>query len=969
MSLFRRSILLLLLATATLLAQSTASLRGTVTDPSGAGVPGASVTVTGPAGLVRVAKTGSEGAYSITGLPPGTYALRIGATGFSLFESMAIELAAARATTADAKLSIAAEKQEVTVAETTQLELDPSKNAGQLVLTGQDLDMLSDDPDDLQNDLMALAGPAAGPNGGQIFVDGFSNGQLPPKDSIREVRINSNPFSAEFDRIGFGRIEILTKPGTDKLRGTIFYQMDDGALDARNPFATTKPSFLTKQFQGNLSGSLNKKTSFFLDFSDRRQDEQALVKATIVGPDFLPQPLTENVPTPNSRISVSPRIDYQLGSKITLQARYTWTRVTQDNTGAGAFNLPVEGVNNETTTQSAQLTATWVVSPQAINETRFQYTRSANSQTSTANAPTISVSGYFTGNAAEQGPQFTNQGTYELQNFTSVNKGKHFVKIGARLRVYREADFNNTNFNGMFLFSSINSYIATLQGIQQNLTFPQIVANGGGAFQYVAVAGNPLSRVDQVDVAPFIQDDWRVIPSLTLSLGMRYEAQTNIHDKGDFAPRIGVAWGLGGGQGRLRQPKLVIRGGFGLFYDRFALAQVLNAERFNGEVQQRYVVQDPQFFFTSSTDPLAFVPPGQAVTSWKIDPGLIAPRIIQSAIGVDRQLPKNITLSVNYTDSRGVHELRTVNINAPLPGTFPANPVYPMGNASPVYEYQSSGLFKQNQLTANINARLSARYSLFGYYSWGHAHSNTDGVNTFPANSYDLSNEWSRAAFDVRHRVFMGGTIAAPLGIRLNPFLVFSSAAPFNIVVGQDLNGDTVANDRPSYATAADIQKSDAAVAAGGRPFVFATPYGFLNTMPTPGETIIPRNLGNGFGSLNLNLRVSRTWGFGEPTTRPATGGGGGPRGGGGFGGGRPGGGGPPGGGPGGIFGAAASKRYNLTASVEIRNALNSVNPSAPVGTLGSPFFGEAQGITSGFGGGGTQTANRRLELQLRFTF
>ena len=156
---------------------------------------------------------------------------------------MQIELTAARATTADAKLTIAAEKQEVTVAETTHLELDPSKNAGQLVLSGQDLDMLSDDPDDLQNDLTALAGPAAGPNGGQIFVDGFSNGQLPPKDSIREIRINSNPFSAEFDHIGFGRIEILTKPGTDKLHGTIFYQTDDGALDARNPYATQQAVF------------------------------------------------------------------------------------------------------------------------------------------------------------------------------------------------------------------------------------------------------------------------------------------------------------------------------------------------------------------------------------------------------------------------------------------------------------------------------------------------------------------------------------------------------------------------------------------------------------------------------------------------------------------------------------------------------------------------------------------------------
>ena len=970
------SVLALLIAGA-LSAQAPASLRGTVTDPSGAGVPGASVTVTGPAGLVRVALTGNDGAYAITNLSPGTYTLRIAASGFSLFENTQIQLTAARALTADAKLILATEKQEVTVADTSHVDLDPSKNAGAIVISGQDLDMLSDDPDDLQNDLTALAGPAAGPNGGQIFVDGFSNGQLPPKDSIREIRINSNPFSAEFDRIGYGRIEILTKPGTDKLHGSIFFQADDGALDARNPYATLKPSFFTRQYQGTLSGSINKKTSFFIDFSDRHQDDQALIKATILGSNFLPQPLTENVPTPTSRISLSPRIDYQLNDKVTLQARYTFTRSTSDNTGVGGFNLATQGVNNATDTQSAQLIETWVVNARAINESRFQYTHSANSQTSTSDAPTISVSGYFTGNAATQGPQYTNQGSYELQNYTSLTRGAHLLKFGLRLRATREADFNNTNFNGMFLFQSLNAYSATLQGLQQNLSWAQILANGGGAFQYVVAGGTPLLNTNQVDIAPYIQDDWRVLPSVTLSLGLRYEAQTNIHDKGDFAPRIGVAWGLGGNQGRLRQPKTVIRAGFGLFYDRFALGQVLTAERFNGLVQQRYTVQNPQFF-TGDIPPLSQLAVGQPVTTYKIDPGLVAPRIIQSAIGVDRQLPKNITLSVSYYNSRGVHELRTVNINSPLPGTYPASPLYPMGNANPVYEYQSSGLFKQSQLSANINARINARYSIFGFYSLGNAHSNTDGVGTFPVNTYDQSTEWSRAQFDIRNRAVMGGSITAPFGIRLNPFLLYASAAPFNIVLAQDLNGDTITNDRPSFATPTDVANSNAAVAAGGRPFVFATPYGLLNAKPTPGEAPIPRNLGNGFGSLTINMRVSRSWGFGESTTRTGNPGGGPGGPGGPLGGGRPGGGGGGGGrgGPGGFLGGGATtRRYNLIASVEIRNLLNSVNPSAPVGTLGSPFFGEAQGISGGFGpgggggGGAAQSANRRLEMQLRFTF
>jgi hypothetical protein len=293
--------------------------------------------------------------------------------------------------------------------------------------------------------------------------------------------------------------------------------------------------------------------------------------------------------------------------------------------------------------------------------------------------------------------------------------------------------------------------------------------------------------------------------------------------------------------------------------------------------------------------------------------------------------------------------------------------VYPLGNANPVDQFASNGIFKQNQLIANVNARLNAKYTMFGFYAYGHASSNTDGVGTFPANSYDNSTEWSRAGFDIRHRFLMGGNITAPYGIRLAPMMMFNSAAPFNITSGQDLNGDGQMNDRPAFASAYSNPL-----------YVVQTPYGLLDTRPDLAkgpETILPRNYGQGFGSFNINLRVSRSWGFGEATTRPANGAGGGgggrgPGGPGGFGGGRPGGGGP--GGPGGLFGGApANRRYNLTLSVEVRNLLNAVNPGAPVGTVGSPQFGLAQGVAGGFGpgGGGTQTANRRLELQVRFNF
>jgi hypothetical protein len=251
----------------------------------------------------------------------------------------------------------------------------------------------------------------------------------------------------------------------------------------------------------------------------------------------------------------------------------------------------------------------------------------------------------------------------------------------------------------------------------------------------------------------------------------------------------------------------------------------------------------------------------------------------------------------------------------------PTSGVYPLGNANPVDLYESSGLFKQSQLVWNLNAKINGKFSMFGYYMWARASTNTDGVNTFPANSYDESNEWSRSLYEVKNRFFVGGNIELPLGIRLAPSINYYSPMPYNITIGEDVNGDGQSNDRPSYATKADNPA-----------YVVETVYGALNLRPLPGETIIPRNLGNGFDSFTINLRTSRTWGFGEAA-------------------------------------GTRAKRYNITLSVETRNLLNTVNRGAPVGVVSSPLFGEPQGLSNVGNGTVSQSANRRLQMQLRFAF
>ena len=317
----------LLILAAAASAQSTGSIRGVLTDDSGAVIPAAAISLAGN-GVQKTAQTQGDGTYSFAGLAPGAYMVRAAVAGFSLFEKQ-VTVAAGGMVQVPIQLQLTVEKQEVTVQAEAgpSVSVEPDNNATALVIKGEDLAALPDDPDDLQDALQALAGPAAGPNGGQIYVDGFSGGQLPPKESIREVRINQNPFSAEYDRLGFGRIEILTKPGSDKLRGTLFFNDSDGALNSRNPFVTNKPDYSNRMFGGNVGGPLGKRASFFLDFNRRDIQNNAIVHANWLDPMTLqPQTIDTAVVTPTVRTTIAPRLDYQLSTNNTLTARleYGW---------------------------------------------------------------------------------------------------------------------------------------------------------------------------------------------------------------------------------------------------------------------------------------------------------------------------------------------------------------------------------------------------------------------------------------------------------------------------------------------------------------------------------------------------------------------------------------------------------------------------------------------------------------------
>jgi len=965
--------LLSLLAVRSAAAAETGTLTGVITDPSGAVIPGATVRAASAAGGIRETQSGLDGRYVLAGLAPGKYTVSITAPDMAPFARAAVEVKSGATLTLDAGLELSVTKEEITVSDTNKVELDPSSNVGAIVLKGSDLDALPDDPDELQADLEALAGPAAGPNGGQLYIDGFSGGSLPPKSSIREIRINQNPFSAEYDRMGFGRIEIFTKPGTDRFHGQAFFNFGDSLFNSRNPFAPDKPAYQTRMMDASVGGPLNRRASFFVNAERHAVDEAAVVNALTLDPSLNVTSFRQTVMNPMTRTTFSPRLDYQLSPNHTLAARYSFTDMSRLNQGTGEFSLPSRAYDTSSRDHTLQLTETAVLNPKAISETRFQFIHRENRMTPGSADPTLQVLGAFTGGGAGVGQSYTSQNHFEWQNVTTLTRGGHLVKFGGRLRALSQSGSYLQGYNGTFTFTSLEAYRITLAGLNQGLTLAQIRALGGGPSQFSITGGNPLAGVRQWDAGLFAQDDWRLRPNFTLNLGLRYETQTHIGDHLDLAPRVGFAWGLGA---KGRPPKTVIRGGFGLFYDRVDESLTLEALRLNGINQQQFLVPFPDFYpQVPSVETLAANRLPSAIR--ELDASLRAPYVAQAALSLERQLPKNVSLSITYANSRGLHVLRSRNINAPLAGAYdplhPAAAVRPYPGLGDLYLYESTGIFKQHQLITNVSARVSPKLTLFGFYALGKAESNADGAGSFPANQYDLSSEWGRAGFDVRHRAAVGGSLTAPFGLRLSPFITASSGRPFDITVGRDLNGDSLFNDRPAFAT--DLT----------RPSAIATPYGVFDTNPLPGATIIPRNWGSGPGQFTLNLRLSRSFGFGGETSAPARtdteagrqgpppGGPGGPGGGGPHGGG-PGGhmgaGGGMRGGPGGLFGEGSTgRRYSLTFSIAARNLLNHVNLGVPVGNLSSPLFGTSTTLAGGFGPGGSATANRRIEMQVRFTF
>jgi Carboxypeptidase regulatory-like domain len=819
---------------------NTSELHGTVTDQTGGVISRASVTLESADARKRNLKTDREGRYRFERVPPGPYTVIVSCRGFMDFATK-VELQPEATTSLDVGLKVANIAVSVKVKEAPGLSTEPQKNLSALILTGKDLEALPDDPQFLLVKLLQMSGSTGRPGDVAVYVNGFREyKRLPPKNTIEMIRINSNPFSAEFSQQSAQRVEIVTKPGSDSFHGDIGVQSRTSALDARNPLSETKPETRYYNSNGYLQGPIRKgRVGFLLSAGHWQQDDNAFVHATVLDPSTLAaQPYAATVATPTQVTSGMGQLDFKLVNQL-VNVSYARTSESYRNQGLeGGFSLPEHAYNRSAKDDVGRLWWT-SIGRHVVNDLRFEITQGSMSTDPLVMAPAVLVLGAF--NAGGNQNANSRRSTVGMQGgeTLTVQRGSHTFKTGIQFEITRQDIVDRSDFSGAFTFGSdverdrfgepvlnqageqipippIESYRRTVVGLP-----------GYSPSQFSIVRGNPDVGVEQQTIGWFAMDDWAPSRRVTFSYGVRQEVQNNVKLRVNLAPRANLALLLD------EKEKNAIKLGAGILYGRVDPDITFITKKLDGINRQQLIIEHPEAYPIRP----ALLDRVQSATYTKAR-DLQVPFSLVTIVSYERVLPRGLFGVAQYLFNKGTHQLRLRNLTAPLPGASgPAT--------SPVLQFESTGRSLQHQLMLGLREDL-ANLTLYGNYIFAKKYSDTDNPYTLPANSHDLSTEYGWAADDQRHTFVAGATFGIPGGLVINPSIAFSSGRPFNITTGFDNNNDTVFADRPAFAKPGD---------AGA----IATRFGLLKQDPQPDDTIIPRNFGREPWQLTVDLSVSKT--------------------------------------------------------------------------------------------------------------
>ncbi len=826
-------------------------LRVTVVDPSGAVIVGAQVSIR-PSEADSVAGTAylptdGRGEASFAELAPGRYVIHVEAKGFETTEVSNVRVRAGD-THRTVKLAIAKIAEQVDVGrDPRERASDPRSDAFATVLGEAQIQELPDDPDEMEQQLKDMAGPGA-----VIRVNGFRGGKLPPKSQIQQIRFHRNMFAADMHEPGFISIDIITKPGFDAWRGAANLGIRDSVLSARNAFAPEKPDERNERAGFSLSGPLSRQKSSLalsvdgLDAFDARTIVAALPDGRFAG----------SIRRPDRQLNVTARLEQALGRSQVLRAEVQRNHTFNDKLGIGDFDLEERGYRQTRDETIARLSSSGSIRTALFNEFRFQWRSQATAIDPVTTAPAVLVLNAFDAGGAQISGT-TRVTDFEAADNLDVAVGHHAIRTGLLVEGGRSRTDQFRNGTGTFIFASLADYVA------------------GRPTTFTENVGNPLVVVGNLQAGAYLQDDVRATKDLTVSFGLRQEIQTHVGGL-HVAPRGGIAWSPS------RSGTTTLHAGGGVFYDWFDADGYEQAVQLDGTHQETNTIVRPGYPDPATGGLALALPPGRV----QIAPDLDQPALRETIVGVEQVLPGSVRLNAMYLHRRGVHQLRGVDVNAPVPGGGRPDP-----SAGPVTEIESIAGSRFDGLTINVNyARPEKRIFVAANYFLSRSLNESDSPFSLPADNFDLGAERGPAPNDARHRFMSLANFPLWRHLRVGTSVRVQSGLPYNVTTGRDDNGDTVSNDRPAGVTR-NTRRGTATVNVGAR---LSWGIGFGGAAPPPSG---PR------------VRIVRG-GDADPLS--------------------------------GMSGLDANpKRYGLELYVQAYNLLNHVNALNFSGVLSSPFFGQ----------------------------
>jgi outer membrane receptor protein involved in Fe transport len=817
----------------------TAVLNGDVTDPQGAVVLGAHVTARSLAtGVQRTSVTNHVGLFVFNNLAPGQYEIRVEATGFAPAQAT-VRLAVGQQASLKFPLTIEQEKTTIVIDDSDSIPLvNTVSSVVDGVISAQQIDNLPLNGRNFLELALLIPGNTIAPNfdptksstvvissagqlgrGGNVSIDGMDNnddvvgGMLVniPQDGVQEFQIATNRFSAEVGRSGSAVVNVVTKSGSNTVRGSASFYERDKALQALpatfnvSAAAGETPPFRRQQYAGTLGGPLIKDKLFWFGAFEYRDELGGVLVGTrdpanrTITNSFASTPLTDPMGTV--------RGDWQISSKDLLAMHYAIER--QSVTGGASFlsGAPIgsasERQDARNNFQTFQTSWTRVLSPTLLNRASFSFNNFINRTTPVAPGIELDFPSIADG-ASYRVPQQTRQKRLQWDDGVDWTHGQHNLRFGGQVQ-HIGADFNLGVFQGgaIEFVQDFADFDHNNDGVtdDQDLLFAVTIRSGKPALPLI------IPDANNNHFATYVQDDWRLHPQFTLNLGLRYELDTDVNNVGhynqinpillpflhgnrhkdtnNFGPRVGFNWATRGGQ-------LSLHGGYGIYYDRVTL-EIVSLERgLDGRAlpidvrlgSVNYLDSNGHFVPGAPTfsDPFTgFIIPGAGGASEGIniiDNNMQNPMVQQFNLGVQYEFAKNWIVRADGIHNLGTHFI----IGVPQGAVF--NP--DSGGPVTVTSLQSSANTHYDALWLTVDHRFVQHLQFHGAYTLSKAlnYANYDQIpfGYPPVDPTDLHREYGPTPNDQRHRLVLQGVVDLPFGVRMSPLWTYGSCVPMDIL-------------------------------------------------------------------------------------------------------------------------------------------------------------------------------------------